>query len=387
MRKVNVIAFFLVVAGVLAIMAPISMGQPGGGRFGGSGGKGGGSFGKGGFSASQDPSVLFEFYAKGRPFFLISEARSLNGPLTQYAQEKGITGGQISRQQFLDFYQQLKTKADAAGGPGQGKNGGGFGGRPGGFQPGGGGFQPGGGGGFQPGGGGFGKKKFGGDGGEASPLTLGTDPTALHKYADAEFKRNDQNGDGKLVVEEMPASLRSNLARWDKDGDKLIDINEYRDYWIARVQGSEDANNQGAKGIASIIIDEEDLDRKPVVYRVGGKTPPGLPDWFKKLDTDNDGQVAMYEWRMAGKSMDDFKTWDHNDDGFITAEEAAKQQLTVAKDNPSNSLAVSGYDARQGGGGFMGKGKNGDRKGFGGFGGNGGGGFGGFSKKKKNGGN
>src|SRR5262249_41179198 len=103
MRKIT--AFLLAIAGIVAVVAPITLGQPGGG-FGGR--KGGGGFGGGGMgggfggvSNTQDPNALFEFYAKGRSFFLITETRSLNGPLTQYAQEKGITGGQITRQQFL----------------------------------------------------------------------------------------------------------------------------------------------------------------------------------------------------------------------------------------------------------------------------------------------
>jgi EF hand len=384
MRKVTVVAFLVSVAAIVAFMAPFTLGQPGGGgRFGKNGG--GGPGGGGGFNANQDPNVLFEFYAKGRSYFLITESRSLGGPLTQYAQEKGITGGQITRQQFLDFYQQLKSKA----GPGATPQPGGGGFNPGGggsLNPGGGGFNPGGGG-FNPGGGGmFGKKKkdFGGD--EGLPAANG-DPTALYPYADADFKKRDQNNDGRLTPEEMPPSLRANLDKWDKNGDKLIDQNEYRAYFVAKTQGSEDAGFQGSKGIASIIIDEEDLDRKPVVYRVGGKMPPGLPDWFKKLDTDNDGQVAMYEWRMAGKSMEEFKDWDKNDDGFITAEEAARHQQLVAKDSPRGSLASNAYDAGTGERPSMGKGDRGDRKGFGGFGGGTGGGTGGggmFGKGKGN---
>ncbi len=43
--------------------------------------------------------------------------------------------------------------------------------------------------------------------------------------------------------------------------------------------------------------------------------------WFNDLDTDADGQVALYEWREAGKNLDDFKVFDYNDDGFIIEEE------------------------------------------------------------------
>lgn len=322
MRKVTVFALLIVGAALLVLLPAITIGQPGGGggfRQKGGGGPGGGGLGGG------DPNVLFEYYAKGRSYFLISETRTQRDALTAYAQEKGISSGQITRQQFLDFSEQMKAKAGAP---------------PAGGTPGGGSFTiPAGG--FNPGG----FKKKGGPGG-ADPAIVAADPTALYPFADAEFKRQDANGDGKLVPEEMPRSLKANLEKWDKNGDGFIDIFEYRAYYVARMQGSEDASNQGAKGIASIIIDEEDLDRKPVVFRVGGKMPPGLPDWFMKLDTDKDGQVALYEWRVANKSLDEFKLWDLNDDGFITAEEASKHQALVAKDNPTRgSMASSGYDA------------------------------------------
>ncbi len=53
----------------------------------------------------------------------------------------------------------------------------------------------------------------------------------------------------------------------------------------------------------------------------GGIAAKSLPAWFKNLDTDGDGQVALYEWRQAGKPLDEFAEFDRNDDGFITPEE------------------------------------------------------------------
>jgi hypothetical protein len=52
--------------------------------------------------------------------------------------------------------------------------------------------------------------------------------------------------------------------------------------------------------------------------------PAGLPPWFMELDTDKDGQVAMYEWRRAGWAIDDFKKLDLNDDGFLVPQEILK---------------------------------------------------------------
>ncbi len=67
-------------------------------------------------------------------------------------------------------------------------------------------------------------------------------------------------------------------------------------------------------------IDLEELEQRPNVY-TGPKLPPGLPDWFAKLDTDRDGQIGLYEWVAAKKSIEEFKAMDRNGDGFLTPEE------------------------------------------------------------------
>jgi Ca2+-binding EF-hand superfamily protein len=49
--------------------------------------------------------------------------------------------------------------------------------------------------------------------------------------------------------------------------------------------------------------------------------PKGFSSWFKDLDTDQDGQVSLVEWREGGKKLQDLRKFDLNDDGFITVEE------------------------------------------------------------------
>ncbi len=358
MRAVNLIGMLIVGVGLVVVAPAITTGQPGGG-FGKKGGAGG--FGGGG---GADPNAIFDFLAQGRNFFLISQSRKEGPMLAQFAQEKGITNGQITRQQYLDYYD-WKAKQAPAAPPGGGFGKGGFGG-PGGAK------------------GGFGGRDMQAPGGAPG---AGPTPEMLAQFAELEFKRYDRNMDNFLNQEEMPPGLRRDLAKWDKDGDGRISLAEFKDYFVAsRTQGAEES---GRNGSASIIIEEEDLDKKPVVYRAGGAMPAGLPAWFKELDTDGDGQVAPYEWRKAGKSMEEFANWDLNGDGFITPDEALKQQSVLAKNgrgSPGNSLA-SGFgsgsekdDRRM----KFGKGPGGDGstsgKGPGGF-----GGFGGFGKGKKKG--
>jgi Ca2+-binding EF-hand superfamily protein len=56
----------------------------------------------------------------------------------------------------------------------------------------------------------------------------------------------------------------------------------------------------------------------------GGNLPKGLPPWFKVLDTDGDGQISLYEWRMGGKTLEEFHKYDLNDDGLITVDEVLR---------------------------------------------------------------
>jgi RNA polymerase sigma factor (sigma-70 family) len=67
---------------------------------------------------------------------------------------------------------------------------------------------------------------------------------------------------------------------------------------------------------------QADSDRWLFVYRRA--LPKDFPKWFKELDEDGDGQVALYEWRKSGKSFEEFRQYDFNDDGFITVDEVIR---------------------------------------------------------------
>src|ERR1700686_1658475 len=55
---------------------------------------------------------------------------------------------------------------------------------------------------------------------------------------------------------------------------------------------------------------------RSILFR-GKSVTRELPEWFKEMDTNKDGQVALSEWHKAGKDIEEFRTWDRNDDGFI----------------------------------------------------------------------
>lgn len=330
---------------------------PGGGMFKGPGGSGG---------ASRDAGTMFDFLARGRPYFLISETRSMREPLAAFAKEKGITNDQITREQFTVFYGKMdQYRAPGAGAPPRS----GFG--PPGTAPG---SSP-------------NAATSAIPSAPGSPAGPGQNPLeAIGQWAEADLRRRDQNGDGKLTPDEMSETLRGQLDRWDTDRDGLISLDEYKVYYSARLQMRDGAPAATPVNPLTILI-EDDYDRRPDVIRIG-KLPKELPKWFGELDGDQDGQVALHEWFRAGKDIEEFKDWDRNDDGLVTAEEvlfkqrSANKTATASNDPP----ASTGGSSKRGPGDFGSRPESGGRSmEAGGRGSDTGGrpsGFGGFFKKK-----
>ncbi len=309
---------------------------------GGKGGKGGGKGppGRMGMMLGGDPGQIFDMLAKGRDHFLASENMLLGKSLAEFAQKNGVSDGKITKDLFVRYSEEMKKSFSTGGLGGGGFPGGGFGGFP--FP--GGGFAGGGKKGMFPFPGGP-AMITGGAGGSSinlNPLD------ALKNFAEMDFKRRDDDENGFLNIDEMPSSLREDLTRWDTNQDEKIDLAEYRAYFTVRMQDrmERDRSERGKdfNPVASLMIVEEDLDRRPDVFRAGKiprevTTADGkrvkVPEWFERYDKDKDGQISLFEWRNEEQDISEFKSWDRNGDGLLTVQEVVFKE-SLAMGTPRN---------------------------------------------------
>jgi Ca2+-binding EF-hand superfamily protein len=186
-----------------------------------------------------------------------------------------------------------------------------------------------------PGGGG------GGPGGRNRPA----DPQADDLRAAEFFKQMDKNNDGVLTSDEIPedSPLKAEFAKWDANHNGQIELDEFKAYFRARMENLRGDQPQGGSGTDWMLAqpgqaDPQEEEKRPTVYHVGNLPLRELPPWWTQVDRDNDGQICVYEWKEAGRNMEEFRAMDLNGDGFITVEEALRYQ----KFNKSNSQSVPG---------------------------------------------
>jgi len=153
------------------------------------------------------------------------------------------------------------------------------------------------------------------------------------------FRRLDQNNDGLIGSDEMPDTLRDERAKWDKNSDGFIDPDEYAAYYQAQLKRVADGVASGDIPLRAAKLATPDPTTTPTPTpgtppRPAAKLPP-LPDWFKQLDTDGDGQVGLYEWKAAGRPVAEFLAMDRNGDGYLEPAEVqaylAEQQAKAKK--------------------------------------------------------
>jgi hypothetical protein len=190
-------------------------------------------------------------------------------------------------------------------------------------------------------------------------------PSVQVEQAKKIFRKLDVDGDGVLSAAELPESLRGERVRWDANRNGVIDPDEYWAYYQARLgvlseqvaAGQIDlglkrggptvspASGPAAKPAVSTIPPDGEGLRTAV--RRAGKLPPGLPDWFVRLDTDGDGQVGLYEWRKSGRPLAEFASMDLNDDGFITADELLRYLAQQPRGSPDAAASAGGTKVRK----------------------------------------
>jgi len=309
-----------------------------------------------------DPNSFFNQMANGKEVITRSEIPNefMQRMFDRIAERTGVTNGQITREQFTTYMTQRMAERGGGAPP---------------SAPG----QP-----PSPGGPSAGGAPSGPPGQSApdpnaggSPPGNGNSPDAWSSWADGSFRRMDQNGDGLLNYDEMSEELRVERDKWDADHNGLIDLNEYKAYFQARMQqrmAERGASGFGSPGLAPGPFQAEmaapapEEEPKPVVYRTG-KLPKDLPSWFNQLDTDGDAQIGLYEWKASGRSVDEFQAMDRNGDGFLTVQEILRY-TALAQKNPAGGSPSGGGSASGGGpsfGGFASGGAGGfGRSGFGG---------------------
>jgi len=144
------------------------------------------------------------------------------------------------------------------------------------------------------------------------------DPPAFETWTEADklFKHLDRDRNGYLSQAEMSPVLRADLKRWDRNGDGYISVDEYRAYFPQRLDRVFRAWQQKSEKPLPTLEIAVPQDEQPMVLRAA-KLPTGLPAWFDQIDSDRDGQIALFEWRRAGWPVDEFEKLDLNNDGFL----------------------------------------------------------------------
>lgn len=122
--------------------------------------------------------------------------------------------------------------------------------------------------------------------------------------------RRDRNKDGVLDNKEATFSLRKRFKEFDKNGDEKLNREEISRYAFVTME----QRYRVKGGIPN-------PEGRPLVYHYDNLPEVLSKGWYGLADTDQDGQVGLYEWRKLKRHVSDFLRFDRNRDGFITAQE------------------------------------------------------------------
>jgi Ca2+-binding EF-hand superfamily protein len=156
------------------------------------------------------------------------------------------------------------------------------------------------------------------------------------------FAERDRDHDGVLQVEELSDSLRSEVEKWDKNQNGVIEWEEYKEYSMARSRYFQDQRDSNGGYGSDNHGNHEGGEAPRLVYRAG-YLPRDLPNWFSQTKHADPTQISLSEWLTANQNsqkgtvsiIDDFRKFDRNLDGFITIEEAlAAEKARTGRSTP-----------------------------------------------------
>lgn len=294
------------------------MGGPGGGDR-GAGGPGGGRMGG---MSNLDPDMIFNMMSGGKDVFYVDQLPpQFKGMYERFAPMMGITGNEVTREQYRGAM--TKVKEMAASGQLNGMS----------FRS----ASPGG-----PGGGGFsmpGTMNLGGGGLSESD----------RRTEDA-FRRMDRDEDGNLQYDEMSETLQNDREKYDTNHDGMVDLTEFKAYVAARFAPQDGGAGRPGGPDGPKQPGDDDEKKRPTIIRAGN-LPRDFPYAVLDQQGDNDGQVGLYEWKKSGKIIKEFVTMDLNNDGFLTVDEYyrwRKQGEDAARASGSMSTAFGPGGGRPG---------------------------------------
>lgn len=157
----------------------------------------------------------------------------------------------------------------------------------------------------------------------------------FREYAQSLINQYDKDKDGSLKKsagewDELPQKHQ----KADSNNDNVISGDEMFEYVSGLSEKSGSAkrdSNENSRGAAS----KSQANIKS--YRAASpaeRLPKGLPDWFERNDSDRDGQIMMSEFAASwtDDKANEFRSYDLNGDGVITAKECLKKSDGGKKD-------------------------------------------------------
>ncbi len=151
------------------------------------------------------------------------------------------------------------------------------------------------------------------------------------------LERFSKNGDGKVALEDLPAQIRERLAKFDKNGDKVLDRSELKDAPLPELGGDVNRMLERVKQMMQSL--DKDGDGKVALVDM----PAEFKERLARFDKNNDGQIEKSELSelksmmggeggnaggpaaMLERAQQLFKQYDQDGDGKIALDDLPPQ--------------------------------------------------------------